>query len=301
MTDLVKSSVVFNQEKHTYTLNGKSLSGITGMIHSQLFPYEYDNVSSETLQNAAEYGTFIHDTCELIDEIGIESDIQEAVFYKDIVERYGLLHEASEYLVSDEEHFASCIDKVYREGKNEFTLADIKTTSKFNEEYVRWQLSIYAYLFELQNPECKAVRLLGLWLRPDKYQVYEVERIPKEYVLKLIDCELNGKQFISDIAVSGVLPLPAVYSKIEDQIIEISNQKSFFEKKYKELTDGIKREMVKAGAYKFEGDRLSFTRSKETCGQKFDEESFKKDHADLYKKYLIDKTSASRLTLKIKK
>lgn len=301
MTDLVKSSVVFNQEEHTYTLDGKKLSGITGMLQSQLFPHEYDDVPLEKLQKAAEYGTFIHDTCELIDEIGIESDIKEAVFYKDIVEKYGLLHEASEYLVSDDEHFASCIDKVYREGENEFTLADIKTTSDLNEEYIRWQLSIYAYLFELQNPECKVVRLLGLWLRPDKYRVCEVERIPKESVLKLLDCQLNGTQFISDVVVSGVLPLPSVYSKIESQIIEIYNQKRFFEKKYKELTDGIKREMVKAGAYKFEGDRLSFTRSKESCGNKFDEETFKEENSDLYKKYLIDNTTASKITLKIKK
>lgn len=38
MIDLVKSSVVFNEEDHTYFLGDKELKGITGMISRQLFP-----------------------------------------------------------------------------------------------------------------------------------------------------------------------------------------------------------------------------------------------------------------------
>ena len=41
MIELVKSSVVFNEENHTYMLGEKQLQGITGMISRQLFPDKY--------------------------------------------------------------------------------------------------------------------------------------------------------------------------------------------------------------------------------------------------------------------
>ena len=44
MIELVKSSVVFNEENHTYMLGEKQLQGITGMISRQLFPDKYKDV-----------------------------------------------------------------------------------------------------------------------------------------------------------------------------------------------------------------------------------------------------------------
>lgn len=44
MIKLVESQVAFNQEEHTYSLNGIALKGITGMIKSQLFPDMYKDI-----------------------------------------------------------------------------------------------------------------------------------------------------------------------------------------------------------------------------------------------------------------
>lgn len=152
MYKLKKSDVVFYPATHTYiTPAGRMLDGITGMLSRQLFPGKYDGIDEETMRNAAERGSFIHSVCELVDSLGVEHESPEAIGYKELKETYALKHEESEYLVSDNEHFASCIDKVYRDGESTFTLADIKTTYKLDKEYVRWQLSVYAYLFERQN------------------------------------------------------------------------------------------------------------------------------------------------------
>ena len=74
----------------------------------------------------------------------------------------------SEYLISDNAHYASMIDKVYRVNDNTFDRCDIKTygamtVEKF--EKAEWQLSIYAYLFELQNPKAKVRNLFIIHLR----------------------------------------------------------------------------------------------------------------------------------------
>ena len=135
---LVKSPVVFHSEEHTYTLDGKQLSGITSLLDRQLFKDKYSGIPEEVLRNAAERGTYIHQCCELVDE-GFVSDNQESINYLRLKEKYNLRIEESEYLVSDNEHVASCIDKVYRYDDTTFYLGDIKTTYKLNKEYVMWQ------------------------------------------------------------------------------------------------------------------------------------------------------------------
>ena len=42
--ELKESGVLFNEEEHSYLLDGKELSGITGMLQRQLFPDEFDGI-----------------------------------------------------------------------------------------------------------------------------------------------------------------------------------------------------------------------------------------------------------------
>jgi hypothetical protein len=129
---LVKSGVVFDSEHHTYTLDGKQLSGITSLLDRQLFKDKYSGIPEDILRKAAERGTYIHQCCELADE-GFPSDCKEAMNYLNLKSKYNLKIEESEYLVSDNEYYASCIDKVYRYDDNTFYLGDIKTTYKLNK------------------------------------------------------------------------------------------------------------------------------------------------------------------------
>lgn len=298
---LIKSQVIFNQEAHTYTtLDGVCLQGITGMIERQLFPNKYSGVPDFIMKKAAERGSFVHEVCELIDDLGVLHDSDEAKNYQNLKDLYGLQCEASEYLVSDNEHFASCIDKVYRESDNEFSLGDIKTTYKIDNEYVRWQLSVYAYLFEKQNPGCKVVRLFVIWLRGNIAELVVVERISNGIVLDLLDAEISGRQFVNPYAVPAVSgDLPKKYQEMEQSIIEIDEQAKYWADKRKELTDGVMKEMVKAGEYSWKGESISFTRKKDSIREDFDKKAFKKDHPDLYKKYLKETPVVGSVTLKI--
>ena len=217
--------------------------------------------------------------------MGITHDSDEAQGYKELKDDWGLRYECSEYLVSDNEHYASCIDKVYRENETDFTLGDIKTTYVLDKESVRWQLSIYAYFFELQNPECNAVRLIGIWLRGKNHEIVEVERIPSEVVMNLLKCDSEGRQFVNPYSISPVT-LPDEYRKMERTIQEIVSQAKYWSDKKKEITDGVMMAMVEAGEYSWKGDIISFTRKKDTIRKDFDKKAFEKDYPDLYKKYL---------------
>ncbi len=295
--ELIKSQVVFNPDEHTYMLGDKELSGITSVIGRQLFPDKYRDVPEDVLRKAAERGTMIHSICELVDDIGITHDSDEAQGYKELKDDWGLRYECSEYLVSDNEHYASCIDKVYRENDTDFTLGDIKTTYVLDKESVRWQLSIYAYLFELQNPGCNAVRLIGIWLRGKNHEIVEVERIPSEIVINLLKCDSEGRQFVNPYSISPVT-LPDEYRKMERTIQEIVSQAKYWSDKKKEITDGVMMAMVEAGEYSWKGDIISFTRKKDTIRKDFDKKAFEKDYPDLYKKYLREIPVAGSVTLK---
>ena len=298
---LTKSQIIFDQQAHTYTTpDGVCLQGITGMIERQLFPDKYSGVPEFVMKRAAERGSFVHEVCELVDDLGIEHESEEARNYQKLKESYGLRYEASEYLVSDNEHFASCIDKVYRESDNEFSLGDIKTTYKLDKEYVSWQLSIYAYLFERQNPGCKIIRLFAIWLRGGIAELVEVERIPDEIILELLSAEIDGRKFVNPYAVPVVkTDLPLKYREMEQSIIEISEQEKYWKEQKKILMDGIMKEMTKAGVYSWKGESISFTRKKDGIRKVFDRESFERDYPGVYDKYLTDTPVSGSITLKV--
>lgn len=299
--ELIKSSVIFDPEAHTYhTPEGVRLQGITGMISRQLFPDEYKNVPKHILDNAKDRGHSIHQLCELVDDLGLTPENPEAQAYISLKERLGLSYVASEYIVSDNTHFASPIDKVYAEG-DKFVLGDIKTTYKLNEQYVRWQLSVYAYFFELQNPGAEISRLLALWIRDGHASSYEMERIPVDIIKELLQTEIEGRQFVNPYALPDKAEaLPDKYRQMEQAIAEIDRQARYWAEQKKNLTDGLMKEMVMAGAYNWNGDFITVTRKKDSIRKSFDAKSLEKDHPDIYAAYIKETPVAGSVTLKIK-
>lgn len=136
-------SVSFDSENHVYTLpNCKVLSGITCVLNKFISPDKYDAVPTEVLERAKERGTAIHtDIACWIDGFG-EADTPEVEAFAEWAKGKELY---SECLVSDGVDFASAIDVVQVIEGNIVHLYDIKTTNVVDEEYCRWQLSIYAY------------------------------------------------------------------------------------------------------------------------------------------------------------
>ena len=287
-----QSPVIFNKEDHTYTLGENFLQGITGILSKHLFQDKYDNVPDFVLERAASRGTFVHECCELIDTLGIIPDNIEAQNYIKLKEEHGLNTIANEYIVSDEEHFASAIDVVL----SDYSLADIKTTAQFDNEYVSWQLSIYAYLFELQNPDLKANKLYGIWLRNDTAELIEVEKKPKELIKELLRCEVEGELFVSPLQ---KITTPARIYEVEKFLIDLETQAKEIETKRKELLDGILKEMEKANVDKWETGKIRLTRRKATTSERFDSKAFKKYNPDLYSQFAKISPVKSSITLKV--
>lgn len=174
--ELVKSQVLFNEVDHTYNFLGQLLSGVTGLLHRTLFADKYKGIDASVLAKAAEYGHNIHEQIELVDTLGVISDTPAVKAYLKMKADLNLATLANEYLVSDEMYLASSIDIIF----NDLTLADVKTTSRLDMEYLSWQLSMYAYLFEMQNHGLKVPRLLAIWLPKPKYGKPNIVEVPRK-------------------------------------------------------------------------------------------------------------------------
>ncbi len=206
--------LVFDETGHRYFLNGKELSGVTGVITRQLYPNAFDGIPKRVLEASAEYGSKVHKILENWDKLWQKDENSvELQDYISICREYGLVNEASEYLVTDGEHFASAIDKVFRVSDDSVSIGDIKTvygdlTKKANREKLErctWQLGIYKYMFELMNPRMKVKDLFVIHLRYKERKNGTIDRIakliyvdpiPAEICKSLLEAEVKGEQFV---------------------------------------------------------------------------------------------------------
>lgn len=298
MIELVKSSVVFNEENHTYMLGEKQLQGITGMISRQLFPDKYKDVPDFVLKKAAAKGRLIHDQCQFADTTGLPPESIEAENYIKIRINAGYEAFANEYTVSDNDYFASNIDCVW-EKENRVSLGDIKTTYNLDKEYLSWQLSIYAYLFELQNPLLKVDELFGIWLRGDKSELILIERKPDSEVKRLLECEVNGEQYLSNF------PAPAdekslVPMQLVNTIVGIEEELSCLTEIQKDYKEKLKTAMRDNGVKSWDADRLRVSYTPSSTSKSFDTKKFQEEHPDLYSKYLKTSTKADSIRVTIR-
>lgn len=291
------SGVVFHPEEHRYFLGDKELRGITGYLSTILFPGKYDMVPAEVLRRAAEKGHLIHAKCELFDLFGIGDALTPEVgHYRSILEKYDLRHSASEYIVTDGAHIASAIDKVY----DDLTIADIKTTYTLDYNYVQWQLSIYAYLFERQNPNLKVKRLAAIWLRPEKGKFVEIARLPNESVAEFLECAVTGKAVpFSLLPTTNSTQVPDGIMQIEQTLVDLEAEVKRLTELRKEMCKGILSQMEKYDVDKWQTQRVRLTRKKEYVSMKFNTKAFSEAHPDLYAQFLEEIPIASSLTLKI--
>ena len=294
MITLNKSQVVFSELDHTYTLDGKSLSGVTSILNRQLFADKYSGISDEVLNKAAEYGKGIHESIELYDSLGIGEDEDAVKSYIKLCQKEGLTRLDNEYLISDNDYVASSIDVVF----DDCSLADIKTTSHLDEEYVSWQLSIYAYLFEKQNPDLQANRLLAIWIPKARYgkpKVVEVPRKPVSEVIRLIEADKAGQQYVPSVASTTEI---TIANDVVQEVIRIERELKELKDKQTELREGLLKQMQDHNIKSFKTDGLSLTRKLATTKTSLDSKMLQEKYPEIYNECL--KTSEVKESLLIK-
>ena len=311
---LISSPVVFNEEHHSYTLNGHSLSGVTPII-AWLFPDTYQGIPQSVLSQAAAYGTEVHKACEVYDSLDI---LPEDDYLKEVVYQYASVTKTlpevacSEYLVSDEYRIASCIDKVFVND----ALADIKTTSKVHGLLVQLQLSIYAWLYEKQNPERKVPALYLIWLPKPQYgvpAVKQLERIPAsicEYIVEVWAADGDRLSAMAALTGCGVAleydntprkagEIPENVQALVDELIVVKKQLDYFAEREKEIKNDLLVTMSNLNEDKWADDLIQITKKAAYLRESIDTKALKADNPEIYAKYKKETKVSESLTYKV--
>lgn len=303
---LKDSGVLFDEEQHTYLLGDKYLSGITGMLQRQFFPNEFEGIPKDVIDAAAQYGTDVHHSCEDFDFSWINDGTQEVQDYIQICKENNLTHECSEYTVTDGSDWASRIDKVYRVSDDTFDIGDIKTYGVMTADKLakaKWQLSIYAYLFELQNKKAKVNRLFIIHLRNKQKkdgtfdhisEIIFINRIPSEICMDLLATDLRGEQF------ANPYDIPEEISSQETEIRELMETKSAVEERLATIKADILSKMESLDVRTWATQTMRLTRKLPSTRASFNAALFKQEHPDLdYAPYERVSQVASSLTITI--
>lgn len=300
MIKLKNTGVVFNAIPHTYHYGDKELKGITGILHRHLFPQKYAGISQEVLDAAAERGSIVHEQCRALDILG-EPLSREAAAYAEIKEANKWETVANEYTVTDYQAVASNIDVVLHraeDAENQLILADFKTTSTFDNEYVSWQLSIYKYLIELCNPNIEVIALYGIWLPPERYGKPKAIKVQMQDVKKveaLLAADREGLEYISPI------------KKTPEEMLQVQARMTAVLRGIKELeeqSDKMKKQLLRLmeenDLKKWETDTFTCTRVLPGVKKSFDTKKFQKEHEKLYKEYIINQPYNGSIRIKLK-
>ena len=288
--------VRFDQEAHTYTdeRTGAMLSGVTGTLVHRVFPDKYKEIPQHILEQAAARGSHVHEDIELAEELGVVPTTEEGKNYLKLKKAHEMTFLESEYTVSDLEHYASQIDLVFEAGEDTVDIADIKTTSKFDKESVSWQLSVYAYFFEINNPHLKVGKLYGIWLRGDIAQRIEVERHSVEEVKALIQADQEDKPFEYCPA------FPDYITENEETLCAIGARIKTLQEEYDRIKGEVLAKMIENGDKSFDTGKLLVTVIAASVRQSFDSKTFKKDHPEEYDKYIKESRTSESLKLTIR-
>lgn len=285
--ELKDSGVIFNEEEHSYLLGDKYLSGITGMLQRQFFPSEFEGIPKDVLDAAAQYGTDVHKSCEDFDMNWTNDGTVEVADYIQICKDNDLTHECSEYCVTDSKDWASKIDKVYRVSEDTFDIGDIKTYGVITAEKLekaKWQLSIYAYLFELQNKKAKVRRMFIIHLRNKEKQdgtfdhiadIIFVNRVPSEICQDLLATDLRGEHFCNPY------DIPSDISAQEAEIRELIETKNAAEARLASIKASILTKMESLDIRTWATQTMRLTRKLPTTRASFNISLFKANHPDM--------------------
>lgn len=144
----------FDPNSHTYWYGDESVMSVTQIL-KHVFPAKYRGVPAEYLERAAERGNIIHGLIETY-AINQTDDARYDMLLEGI--NYDLIESKHDIIVTSVEQML-----LYKEdGKplyagtydlmgtmqNQTCIIDIKTTSKLDDDYLRWQLSMYAMAYK---------------------------------------------------------------------------------------------------------------------------------------------------------
>ncbi len=285
--------IEFREDTHEYFLDGKKLISVTQLMRKHGLSPDYSTVPAEVLKAKAERGTMIHKEIEeYIDngEIGFTSELEAFINH---IKKNDVKPIASEFIVYND-LVAGTVDLLTEEA-GERVIADIKTTSTLHKEAVSWQLSIYAYLYEMRTGEKITKGKAYHFNTEGVLKVVEIPLKPVTEVFNLLATEKRGEIYKYELY-AGSVDLTELW-EVENIIKQIEEEKKAAEARAADLRAALMAAMEQNGVTSFENEALKITYVAPTTRTAIDSARLKKDLPEIAEKYT--KTSNVKASLRI--
>lgn len=203
--------------------------------------------------------------------------------------------------------------RCHTDGINKTTVLEIKTTSQIHEKLEEYKVYLVQLLFYMENTKRKKGKL-AVYFREDNWDesmhvkehnfdyefkekyltVYDIDI--KDYKDLLEEINLAVDDFRNDLERLKENPFLTESDLEPSDLIELANelevvgiQLTNITAKYNDLKNQMINKLIEKRKNKFKSNKLRFTRvadGEDKSVEIFDEEKFKEENADFYKKYL---------------
>ena len=291
--------VSFEDITHSYLLDDtRELIGVTSLMRKHGLSPDYSGVPEEVMQKAAERGSKVHK------DIEDYCNGKEVVMTPELKAYIGcnVKPVANEYLVTDYAVVASSIDIVADAGDGKVYLIDIKTTSTLHHEALSWQLSIYAYLFQLINPDIEIAGIYGLHIRNGKAQLVPVARKKEGDIKSLLLCEHIGERYMpsQEELPTATTTMLAELEQVSEKITLVKASLKELEEIEKSVKDRLLQEMEQNALKTLENGPLKVTYVAPYTKEAVDTKKLKEVMPEVYEKYKKISNIGASLKITIK-
>lgn len=274
------SRVKFYNITHSYLLDSVFyLMGVTELMRKHHLSADYTDVNEKRMKEARERGTKGHKEIEYYCKGKLKGKPSAVVkAFKEL----DLKVLESEFLISDNEMIASQIDLILED----YSVVDIKFTSQLHIRPLQWQLSIYAYLLEL-NYNIKVPKVYALhYDKQDKASLVEIQRLPNSQVEDLFQAEREGRIYedlptTPTAADKAVMELHSITTFIEG----LKSQIKEAEAKKNELQEAFLKQMEETGTKSIITDFCRITYITESQREGVDTKLLKAEQPEIFEQY----------------
>lgn len=167
----------YDDASHTYLVDGIIVRSVTQLLKLK-FGGKYDGIDAGVLKAAADRGTAIHKAIEEYCKTGRNEDVPEVRDFKFLQHQYNFLVTGNEMPIILDfagETYAGRLDLILNMNPSDpcYAVADIKTTSTLDKDYLGHQLNLYRMGVE-QCYDIVPQELYGIHLKDGKRKMVKI-------------------------------------------------------------------------------------------------------------------------------
>lgn len=180
----------FDSEEHVYYYKDKPIANVSTILAETLFKGKYDGIPKDILNNAADFGTNIHNAIE--NEFPFALNTLEYKVYSnwlELKEKHFIIELEKEQMIFHQDLLYMGRFDVVALVMGEKSLCDYKTTYNLDIEYISWQLSLYYWakrdfsitkLYVIWLPKRKKGEIIEIPLKTEEECKWLLEKYYKE-------------------------------------------------------------------------------------------------------------------------